>query len=225
MSSRATDVNSKDGAMPPLALVGTYKYPRSAEPRHPAIDATGAVVLTDEDGSPTRISVPAVAPFNRSLGRELNEFNSASGFAKLTWTVTLTGTRVLFTAPEVVGIYGGVKSKGGHITAGQLRYQWLGSLAWGVDTLWLATPMANGQKQDRIGVDQPGTLESGQAGELVSELISRVVTYWQTRGRDCGRLENALSTFKADPEPSSVVDIDDLLKADGEAWGPVSVAP
>jgi len=203
--------------MPPLALVGTYKYPRLAEPRHPAIDATGTLVLTDEDGSPIRVSVRGVAPFNQSFGKNLNEFNTFTGFAQLTWTVTLTDTRVMFAAPEVVGMYGGVKSRSGHMTAGQLRYQWLGSLAWGVDELWLVTPMGKGQKQDRVGMDRPG--------ELVSELMARVVAYWKARGRDTTRLENTLSTFAADREPGSAVDIDDLLKADGTAWGPVSVAP
>lgn len=203
--------------MLPLALVGTYKYPRSAEPRHPAIDATGTLVLTDEDGAPIRVSVQGVAPFNRSFGKELNEFNTFTGFAQLTWTVTLTDTRVMFAAREIVGMYGGVKSKSGHMTAGQLRYQWLGILAWGVDELWFVTPMGKGQKQDRIGIDRPG--------ELMSELMARVVAYWKARGRDTTRLEDTLSTFAADGEPGSAVDIDDLLKAGGEAWGPVSVAP
>ena len=203
----------------PLSLVGTQKFPRSDEPRHPGIDSHGAPILSGEDGSPLRASVKGVAPFHRSSGSETREFNSlaGTGFANLTWTVTVTDSRVLLTAPEVVGMYGGVKSKNGRMSAGQVRYQWLGALAWGVDELWLVTPMAKDQRQDRVGLDRPG--------EVASELTTRVVAYWKAQGRDTTRLEEALVTFMTEQEPGSAVDIDDLLKSDGEQWGPVSVAP
>lgn len=205
-----------------LALVGTQKYPQSEDPRRPAIEANGTLLLGDEDGkSPTQISLTEVAPFHQGGGSSLREFNSLAGdgVGRLTWTISLTDSRVLFSAPEVLGPYGGVKTKRGRMTAGQLKYEWLAELVWAIDVLWLLTPMTKAHNQERVGLGLGDD-------SLVSELARRPVIYWQGRGRTTERLESGLREFvAAQGEPGRAFSIDLALKNDGEAYGPVSVVP